>query len=150
MPLDYGVQKRPRRGVLFVAGAVLVALAVVALMFVWSSDRATRMAHARAWTQVGPPCPTASLVVPLPAQAVAFDGVTFARDHGAIRCDEIGYKAGRSSDLFPVCQFDHPGRLVITAPHGVAAFDLPPLDGATVSIKHGVASCVVGNSLAVD
>lgn len=152
MPMDYGVQRQPRRQAMIVAGVVLALAAIAALVFVWATDRAANMAHYRAWTVNGPPCVSATATPAMadaPIQIVSFQGVSFARAHGAIQCAVINFDAGRSDNSYPICQFDHPGRLKITTPKGVAEFQFPPLIGATVSVEHAAARCVVGVSRAV-
>jgi hypothetical protein len=135
-------------------GIVLGALALALLFYVLATDRANRMAHARAWTVSGPPC--AAAVGPLspstdtPPQITEFESVKFARLHGAIRCTQVGYDGGRDTTTYPVCQLDHPGRVQVTTAAGVSTFDLGPLNGAVISISHGVARCVVGQNLAAD
>jgi hypothetical protein len=154
MPLDYGAQRKPRRGVVIISGAILGILAIGALILTTLHDREARIAEAKAWTVRGPPCAPGAGVAwdaaDAPPQIVDFGKARFVRGHGATRCAEIGYDGGRSDDVFPVCQFDHPGRLEITTDHGATRFQLGPLDPATVSIEHGVARCVVGRSQDVD
>jgi hypothetical protein len=153
MALDYGAQRKPRRGVVIISGAILAILAIGALTLTTLHDRQTRITEAKAWTVSGVPCARGAVIAwdtNAPPQVVDFGQARFARAHGATRCAEIGYDGGRSDDVFPVCQFDHPGRLEITTDHGAALFQLGPLDPATVSIEHGVARCVVGRSQDVD
>lgn len=152
MAIDYGARRKPRQITMIIASAALAFLAIGALVFVWANDRATNMAHARAWMVNGPSCAAASsppIARDAPIQIDSFQGVTFARAHGAIACAVINYDAGRSASSFPICQFDHPGRLKITTPRGATEFQLPPLIGATVSIEHGAPRCVVGLSRAI-
>jgi len=154
MALDYGAQRKPRRGVLIISGAALAVLAVSALILIVVHDRQAKIAEAKAWTVRGPPCARGAGVAwdqsDAPPQIVDFGKARFARAHGATRCAELGYNGGRSDDVFPVCQFDHPGRLQITTDHGASLFELGPLDSATVSVERGVARCVLGRSQDVD
>lgn len=154
MALDYGARRKPQRGVVIISGAVLALLAIGALILITINDRQTKIAQAKAWTVSGAPCAHGAggawEASDAPPQIVDFGKARFARAHGAIRCAEIGYDGGRSDDVFPVCQFDHPGRLEINTGHGAAMFELGPLDAATVSVEHGVARCVVGRSQDVD
>jgi hypothetical protein len=154
MALDYGARRKPRRGVVIISGAVLALVAMGALLLVVVHDRQTKISEANGWTVGGAPCARAAGVAwdmsDAPPQIVDFGKVRFARAHGATRCAEIGYAGGRSDDVFPVCQFDHPGRLEITTDHGATLFELGPQDPATVSVEHGVARCVVGRSQDVD
>ncbi len=153
MALDYGARRKPRRGVMIIAGAALAVVGVGALVLVGAHDRQARIAEAKAWTVTGPPCAGGTgraWDADAPPQIVDFGKARFARAHGAIRCAEIGYDGGRSDDVFPICQFDHPGRLEITTDHGATLFQLGPLEPASVSVEHGLARCVVGRSQDVD
>jgi len=154
MAIDYGVRRRPRRRALMAAAIVVIVLGLALLFAVWATDRATRMSDARAWTVAGPPCATASAASlaaspEAPVQVETFTGVRFARAHGALRCTDIGYDDGRSDDVFPVCQFDHPGGLQVTTPRGTYGFLLKPMEAATVQVRHDVAECVVGSSMEI-
>jgi hypothetical protein len=154
MSLNLGFRRKPRRPAMAGAVVVMLALVVIALVGVWSVDRANRMSDARAWTVDGPPCPSvtpAALAASDEAavQATTFSGVGFDRAHGAVRCSDIGYDDGRSDESFPVCQFDHPGGLEITTRRGRFAFRPPPLDAATVQVRHDVPTCVLGSSMEI-
>jgi hypothetical protein len=138
---------------MIIAGAALAVVGVGALVLVGAHDQQARIAEAKAWTVTGPPCAGGTgraWDADAPPQIVDFGKARFARAHGAIRCAEIGYDGGRSDDVFPVCQFDHPGRLEITTDHGATLFQLGPLEPASVSVEHGVARCAVGRSQDVD
>jgi len=153
MALDYGARRRPRRRALIISGAALALLAVGTLILITINDRNARIAEAKAWTVSGAPCAHGvglAWDADAPPQTVDFGNARFARAHGATRCAEIGYDGGRSGDVFPVCQFDHPGRLEITTDHGATLFQLAPLEPATVSIEHGLVRCAVGLSQDVD
>lgn len=155
MTSDYATRRAQSRLPLIIAGAVIVILALAALVFVFASSRATRLANARAWSPSGPPC---AVTTP---QALAAGGyevrqsqtlmnVTFARAHGSAACSTIGYDEGRSDSEFPVCQFDHPGGLVITTAKGVFAFAPGGVYGATVQVQHDRPSCVVATSREIE
>jgi hypothetical protein len=154
MALDYGAQRKPRQAVVIISGLVLAAIAVGCLTLIFVNDRQAKIAEARAWTVSGALCPQGADgswdASDGPPQIVDFGNARFARAHGAIRCTEIGYDGGRSDDVFPVCQFDHPGHLEITTDHGATRFEVGPMDPATISVEHGVARCVVGRSQDVD
>jgi hypothetical protein len=151
---DYGVQRPPRRRAMKVGAMALMALAAAALIALAVANRSTRMREAREWTASGPPCArstTAALLAAgeAPDQMSMFQGVQFARTHGAIRCNTIGYNDGRSGDDFPVCQFDHPSGVEITTSSGRYDFLLNPMSPATVRVLHGVPACVAGSSVAI-
>ncbi len=136
------------------AASAMIALALGALIGVLNLERATHVSEARAWTVSGPPCPSVNpgalaAGAEAPNQVTPFGGVSFARAHGALRCDEIGYDQGRSDDTLPVCQFDHPGALAVTTSRGTWAFRLAPLQPATVQVRRDVPQCVLGASVQI-
>lgn len=151
---DYGVQRPPRRRALAIGAGAVIALAAAALVAVAVADRSTRMSEAREWTASGPACATSTATALLgadeaPDQVSMFQGVRFARTHGAVRCNSIGYNEGRSGDDFPVCEFDHPGGIEVTTSFGRYDFLLPPLSAATVQVRHGIPTCVVGSTVEI-
>jgi hypothetical protein len=147
-PLEYGMRRRPHRAAWTVLALMLSGVTVVALVGLWATTRATRIAVARAWTVTGPPCATARVsdlaqAGVTPTQAEIFADVSFVRTHGAIRCAEVGYDGGRSDKDFPVCQFDHPGAVAVTTSRGTYQFTVPPLKAAAIEVRHGLPTCVV-------
>jgi hypothetical protein len=151
---DYGVQRAPRSRAMTIGVIALIALATAALIAVLIVHRATRMSDAREWTASGPPCakstPTAlAAAEESPSQITMFEGVRFARTHGAIRCTTIGYDEGRGDGDFPVCQFDHPGGLEVVTSFGSYHFLISPMIPATIQVPHGVPTCVVGSSVEI-
>jgi hypothetical protein len=151
---DYGVQRPQRRRALMTVGLAILALVVAALIGVAAANRSSRMAEAREWTASGASCarstPTALVGAgEAPVQVVMFDGVAFARTHGAVRCNTIGYNEGRSANDFPVCEFDHPGGIEVTTSFGRYDFLVSPMSPATVQVQHGIPSCVVGSTVEI-
>jgi hypothetical protein len=152
--LDYGARRPVRRRAITLGAIALLVIAALAVLAFIIQDRATRMAEARAWTVSGPPCPQgrpAALVADgeSVSQVMDFDGVRFARVHGAVRCAEIGYDEGRSGSLFPVCEFDHPGAVSVATARGVTVFVPPSLQAATIQVRHDTPSCVVGSNMEI-
>ena len=151
---DYGEQRRPRQRALAIGAGALMALAAAALIAVAVADRSTRMSQAREWTASGPACARSTATALLaageaPDQVTMFQGVRFARTHGAVRCNTIGYNEGRSGDDFPVCELDHPGGVEVTTSFGRYDFLLSPMSPATVQVQHGVPACVVGSTVEI-
>lgn len=151
---DFGVQRAQRRRALTVFAFAILALVVAALIAAAVANRSTRMSEAREWTASGPNCarstPTALVGADeAPVQVVMFQGVEFARAHGALRCNTIGYNEGRSGDDFPVCEFDHPGGVEVKTSFGSYDFLLSPMSSATVQVQHGTPTCVVGSTVEI-
>jgi hypothetical protein len=155
MVMEYGVRRRPRN--LFIPVMIVTIVAAVAIVVGWGvwdliQSRRASIAEARTWTVAGPPCPLLSPDAPpdptLQAlQTSHFHRVTFVRAHGDMECSDVADDGGRGMADYPVCQFSHPGMLKVDTGHGVVAYDLPPLRPATVAVRHGKPSCVVGSSV---
>lgn len=153
--LDFGrrlARKRVPRWALAAAVAG-VAAAVTAAIWVPSllAHRADAISTARAWTIHGPPCqaltPAASRKQWYKAsKAFEWDGVTFARGAGHASCQDVGYRGGRGLGVFPVCQFTSPEILAITTGKGTFYFAPGLGRPATVSVQHGLPSCVAASN----
>jgi hypothetical protein len=151
---DHGVQRPLRRRALIIGAWTMMAMAAAALVAVAVVDRSTRMSAAREWTASGPACARSTATALLaadeaPDQITMYKGVRFARAHGAVRCNTIGYNEGRSGEDFPVCEFDHPGGVEVTTSFGRSDFMLSPMSAATVQVRHGIPSCVVGSTMEI-
>jgi len=79
-----------------------------------------------------------------PLQLTTFGHARFAREHGATLCSDIATDGGRGLGQFPICQFDHPGVLGVSTRRGVYWFWAGFMSPATVSVEHGVPTCVIG------
>lgn len=128
-------------------GVLALLLSVVGLIVAesWLDHRATK----RAWTIEGPPCP----VVERPARAAVgskpprdfvFNGLTFRRHFGHVSC-----QAFREDGLFPtghysVCQFSGPGAVHVIGKGRRVVFQPGVGRKATVTVRRGEATCVVG------
>ena len=151
----YGEQKSvSRRPVLIGVGLLALAL-LAAVIFVIANARATRLANARAWTVSGPPCArtTTAALAALGydvRQVVSLPGARFTRAHGEATCTTIGYDGGRSDSEFPVCEFNHPGGVVVTTAKGTFAFQPGGVSGATVQVPNGQPNCVVATNREIE
>jgi hypothetical protein len=113
-------------------------------------QRSTAITKARAWTAVGPPCPSLSQADFLAAgvqmaHTIVYDDVTFARGYGYANCNEIADKGGRGVGVVPVCQFNSPTALQVTTRRGTFYFATRS-SPATVSIADGVPHCVMATT----
>jgi len=151
MSKAFGAQARWRRPFAAVGAIVLLAGAVGIAVQSWNQHRQEGIAGFKAWMTVGPPCPSPPKAVAdapdsRPAQIDDFGGVKFAREHGGILCNEVADGGGRGDGIFPVCQFDHPGSLEVSARRGVFRFWAGAMSLATISVQRDIPSCVVGAS----
>jgi hypothetical protein len=144
------IESRPTYGWLMILVAVLAAGGVGGAL--WWRHRQADIADARAWTVIGPPCPAVDratfLAQPYEArQAFETDGIRWARSSAVVECQTIRSDGGVGGEVYPVCQFSSPRALQITTAKGDFYF-VPPLgQKATVTVRGGVASCVLGASV---
>ncbi|MEO8113080.1 MAG: hypothetical protein ABI655_01780 [Phenylobacterium sp.] len=101
------------------------------------------------WTVAGPPCqvvaqaPT-SVVGRKPPLTFQYGGVTFSRAFAAANCQALPEDTLFTRESFPVCQFNNPGAVTVTAGGRSVIFQPPVGRRATVTVRHGAPSCVVG------
>lgn len=122
---------------------VLLMVASVPLIDVYRTWAAMRMEKA-AWDGItGPACP----VVAEPSyrsrrlpRTFTYGDATFTRQHGHASC------AGFRDDgkVYRICQFNAPGVLTVTTARGTTIFEPGPVRKTTVTVRDGVATCVVG------
>lgn len=132
-------------------GVAATALLGASLTGRYLSIRNERIADARAWTILGPPCPTiteAELTHELGKGFRSFDygDVTFSRRDGDVECAPVYYDGGRGDAFYPVCQFSGPGDLRVRTGRGEWRFRPGPGRPATVSAPHGEAGCVLATA----
>lgn len=108
----------------------------------------TRIADAKAWAIVGPPCPRITETEFLdgsrkPIRKFDYDEVTFLRRDGHADCAPIYEDGGRSTRFHAVCQFTNPESLQVRTRKGDWAFRPGPGRPATVSAANDEARCVL-------
>jgi hypothetical protein len=119
--------------------ALVVSIPAAVVFGTWAQMRAIEAD----WTIAGPPCPQAAepspaVVGPKPPHAITFGGAQFERWYGAVNCQQL---AGRGED-YPVCQFNAPGAVRVTSGGRTTVFQVGVAQVATVTVRHGRASCV--------
>ena len=131
-------------------GMGLVLLAVVSIPTALVVSNWMEMRQARvAWAIAGPPCPRLAPGTPiftgrrLP-QEFDYGGVHYARQYGHVSC--VGFREDGlfNRAVYRVCQFSGPMTLAVTAGRDQLAFRTGVGRRATVTIRDGKASCVVG------
>jgi len=153
MDAVWKVRRGPRRdraaGLLHTAGilgVIVIAGAVPALTIheTWSAARAEKAA----WDGIaGPACPVlqgpppwTTTARPRPPRTFSYGEATFTRQHGHASC--AGFR--RDGAVYRICQFNAPAVLIVTTPRGTAAYRPGSARAATVTIRDGRASCVLG------
>lgn len=134
---------------LTLGAAVAVAVGVTAA--IWGPSlrvhRREAIATARAWMLTGPPCqalaPAAYARQWFKAtKAFEWDGATFARGAGHADCQDVTNGGGKGFGVHPVCQFTSPQVIAVTTGKGVFYFTPGLGKPATVTVQHGIPSCV--------
>ena len=148
---DFGVRQSRRRLFGAIGGGLALAAIAGATVLHLKQKEAEGVAEYKAWMVFGPACPAPAKPVfdttdGGHGQEMTFSTVRFARAHGASLCHDLNDKEGRGKDIFPVCQFDHPGVISVTTARGTSWFWPGYMSPATISVRNGVASCVIGAS----
>jgi hypothetical protein len=101
------------------------------------------------WKITGPPCTEVAHVSVLAAppkrgpMSVNYAGAKLSRSYGSIFCAEI--PEGRfTRAVYHVCQFDNPGAVTVKLGARSRIFEPPVGRRATITLKRGQVSCVVG------
>jgi hypothetical protein len=128
-------------------GAVLLSTAALPALLIletWLDHHAEE----RAWDIAGPPCP----VVQQPAtwakgrrapKVSHFQAISFTRGSGNISCEAFNEK-GLTQETYQVCQFNLPGYVAVDIGQAQIIYQPPVGKPATVKVRHGAPSCVVG------
>jgi hypothetical protein len=102
------------------------------------------------WTVHGPPC----AVVAEPASwatnhhkspmTFIYGGASFTRQFAAVSCAAVPEEWWWPRQSYPVCMFNNPGAVTVGTLDGPVTFQPPYGQRATVTVRHGQATCVVG------
>lgn len=127
-----------------VAVAVCIVPATVAFG-AWSEVEALRAE----WTIDGPPCPVIAQLTPAligrkPPRTFRYGSAAFTRSFGAVYCAAIPELGLWKRESYRVCQFNNPGAVTVDLGGERTIFRPPPGRRATVTVRKGRASCVVG------
>lgn len=126
------------------AGAAVVATVPAALgTATWLRVRELQ----KQWTIDGPPCPTLSVfdpnIGPMKGTFPYLDA-TYSYGRAQVYCADVPKSGVLASGTYQICQFNNPGVVQVETSRGVSVFG--PMRGhrATVSVRDGAASCIVG------
>jgi hypothetical protein len=113
-----------------------------------SDIRRIKVAEAKAWDIRGPACPAITRDAYIEgrgkrSRGFDYQDVGFHRRSGYADCAAIYEDGGLSDRSFPVCQFTSPGQLLVRTGSGEWFFEPGPGQPATVSLRGGVARCVM-------
>ena len=150
LPVARAAYRSPwRDGVqsLGLAGLLLSLMAIPAYIVIetWLGERAMQ----KAWTITGPPCPVVArpawiVVGSKPPKAFEYGGIGFARHFGHVSC--VAWREGEvfDSEIYRVCQFNAPGAVTVALRGQTISYQPGVGRRATVSIRKGQPSCVMG------
>lgn len=101
------------------------------------------------WTIEGPPCPIVTELLPSvvgrkPAKTFRYGDAEFSRAFGAAFCAAIPEDRLWTRASYRVCQFNNPGAVTVRTDGRSVIFQPPVGRRLTVTVRDGVASCVVG------
>jgi hypothetical protein len=109
---------------------------------------ADRIETAALWSVAGPDCPE---VTPTPQlfgakgpYTFSYGGTQFSRRFGHVSCAAPQGGGLIPGEVYHVCQFNGPAALAVATPEGVTYFKPGVGRPATVTIRGGKTSCVVG------
>lgn len=106
----------------------------------------------RAWTVKGPPCPevaqpsSRAVSRHRPPKTFTYGEATFTRSFAAVDCAAVPKDAWWPRESYRVCQFNNPGAITVSTAGGRQVFEPPPGARATVTVRDGRVSCVVGGT----
>jgi hypothetical protein len=141
-------QRRMRR--LQDLGLIALLLAIASIPVsegyaAWATNRGLR----HEWMAKGQPCPAVAALSPAargakPPAPFVYKGVRFAFQIGDVACAPVPEKGLFTRTTFPVCQFDAPGGIEVTAGGKTTVFEPGVGHGATVMVHAGQPpSCVM-------
>ncbi len=141
-----GVLDSPIGQVVNLAGLMLVILAVPALTIyeTWSEQAAMR----RAWNIAGPACPVVEASPTLfgakGPKAFEYGEIRFERRFGHVSCVAPAKRGMVGGEVYRVCQFSAPAALAVTTGGRTSLYKPGVGQRATVTVRDGQVSCVVG------
>jgi hypothetical protein len=126
---------------------VLAAVASIPLS-VFAGTWLMQRALIKEWQPPGRACPeTQALSMAVrgakPPAPFVYRGVAFAFQIGDVQCASVPEESLFKRGTFPVCQFDAPGGIVVTAGGRTRIFEPGVGHGASVTIHDGRVSCVM-------
>lgn len=102
------------------------------------------------WTPAGVRCPIVdrpSLAATSrrgPPMTFQYGGASFTRSFAAVSCAAIPENLLWPRASYPVCRFNNPGAITVSAGTRRVTFEPPIGRGATVTVRGGQVTCVVG------
>ena len=110
---------------------------------------ADHMSLRREWKIAGPACPVVPAVSMAargahPPPPFTYKGAHFAFQIGSVECEAVPDEGLLPQTTHPVCQFSAPGAVEVTTPARAVVYEPGVGHTATVTVRGGETSCVVG------
>lgn len=125
--------------------AIVVSLPLLGIYATWSDQRAMR----KAWNISGPACPVAAGPPPSgserrPLTVFDYGDVSFSRKFGHVSCVAPSEGGPFARTTYRVCQFTGPALIGVTTAERTVFYAPGVGRRATVVVRGGTPSCVVG------
>lgn len=125
--------------------ALLVAVPTIDVYRTWAGMRAEKAA----WAVRGPACPVVGAADPRVVghkdpKTFVYNRIAFTRHLGDVSCAAFREEGFMNPDSYSVCQFSGPGAVTVAAGPRKITFQPGPGRRATVTVRGGQPSCVVG------
>ena len=125
--------------------AIVVSLPLIGVYATWSDQRAMRAA----WNISGPPCPLAAAPTSSPSErrplnVFEYGDVSFSRKFGHVSCVAPSEGPLFQRTTYRVCQFTAPALIGVTAAERTVFYAPGVGRRATVAVRGGPPSCVLG------
>ena len=131
---------------MLILAPILCALPAFIVFNNWAESTSLR----KTWTITGPPCPVVAAPSPVatrrhkPPMSSWYGDVRFTRSFGAMSCGSVPENPFWPSTNYRVCRFNNPGAVSVFAAGHTVVFEPPVGRPATVAVRRGRASCVIG------
>jgi hypothetical protein len=129
------------------AGIVAVMLAVASIpLSIAYGTLMDRQALEEDWVIAGPACPVVghAMWFHRPPHKFSYQGVDFTRQYGSVSCMVLPDDGALSKARHTTCQFSSPAAVSVTAGGQTTIYEPGIGHPATVTIRDGRPSCVVG------
>ena len=133
-------------GVVVALAPVLCAIPAFVVFKTWLEATSLKAE----WSIAGPPCPVVAKPSPLatrrhkPPVTFPYHEASFTRSFGAASCGSVPESSIWPSESYRVCRFNNPGAVVVRTGGRAVVFEPGVGRPATVTVRRGQTSCVIG------
>ena len=133
-------------------GAVLILFPILSALpaFIVFNNWAESKHLEKTWTIAGAACPVVATPSPAatrhhkPPTTFWYGDVRFTRSFGGAECGAVPENPFWPSTNYRVCRFNNPGAVTVYSRGRTTVFQPPVGNPATVTVRRGQASCVIG------